>query len=51
MEKTMMYDNKAIWRVTYPIFLGLLAQNIINVTGPKYHKRDGYGLFGACRRG
>ena len=27
-----MYSNKEIWRVTYPILLGLLAQNIINVT-------------------
>jgi len=27
-----MYTNKEIWRVTYPIFLGLLAQNVINVT-------------------
>ena len=27
-----MYTNKEIWNVSYPIFLGLLAQNIINVT-------------------
>ena len=27
-----MYSNKEIWNVTYPIFLGLLAQNVINVT-------------------
>ena len=27
-----MYTNKEIWNITYPIFLGLLAQNIINVT-------------------
>ena len=27
-----MYTNKEIWNVTYPIFLGLLAQNVINVT-------------------
>ena len=25
-----MYTNKEIWNVTYPIFLGLLAQNVIN---------------------
>lgn len=28
-----MYTNKEIWNVTYPIFLGLLAQNVINVWG------------------
>ena len=27
-----MYTNKQIWNVSYPIFLSLLAQNIINVT-------------------
>lgn len=27
-----MYSNKQIWSISYPIFLGLLAQNIINVT-------------------
>ena len=26
------YSNKEIWHVTYPIFLGLIAQNVINVT-------------------
>ena len=26
-----MYSNKEIWNVTYPIFLGLLAQNVIKV--------------------
>ena len=25
-----MYTNKQIWNVSYPIFLSLLAQNIIN---------------------
>ena len=29
---SFMYTNKEIWNVTYPIFLGLLAQNVINVT-------------------
>ena len=28
----MMYSRKEIWQVTYPILLGLLAQNVINVT-------------------
>jgi putative MATE family efflux protein len=27
-----MYSNKQIWRISYPILLGLLAQNVINVT-------------------
>lgn len=27
-----MYTNKQIWNVSYPIMLGLLAQNIINIT-------------------
>ena len=27
-----MYTNKEIINVSYPIFLGLLAQNIVNVT-------------------
>ena len=27
-----MYTNKQIWNVSYPIFLSLLAQNVINVT-------------------
>lgn len=27
-----MYSNKQIWSISYPILLGLLAQNIINVT-------------------
>ena len=31
-QKVSMYTNKEIWNVSYPIFLGLLAQNIINVT-------------------
>jgi putative MATE family efflux protein len=27
-----VYNNKQIWSISYPILLGLLAQNIINVT-------------------
>ena len=27
-----MYTNKDIWKVSYPILLALLAQNVINVT-------------------
>lgn len=51
MEKTMMYDNKAIWRVTYPIFLGLLAQNIINVTDTAFLGRVGEVELGASAMG
>lgn len=36
-----MYTNKEIWRVTYPIFLGLLAQNVINVTDTAFLGRVG----------
>ena len=36
-----MYTNKEIWNVSYPIFLGLLAQNIINVTDTAFLGRVG----------
>lgn len=32
LKNKTMYTNKEIANVTYPIFLGLLAQNVINVT-------------------
>ncbi len=35
-----MYTNKKIWNVSYPIFLGLLAQNIINVTDTAFLGRE-----------
>ena len=31
-----MYNNKQIWSISYPILLGLLAQNIINVTNTAF---------------
>ncbi len=31
-----MYTNRQIWNVSYPIFLSLLAQNVINVTDPRF---------------
>ena len=43
-----MYTNKEIWRVTYPIFLGLLAQNVINVTDTAFLGRVGEVALGAA---
>lgn len=42
-----MYTNKEIWNVSYPIFLGLLAQNIINVTDTAFLGRVGEVELGA----
>lgn len=46
-----MYANKEIWRVTYPIFLGLLAQNVINVTDTAFLGRVGEVALGAAAMG
>ena len=46
-----MYTNKEIWRVTYPIFLGLLAQNVINVTDSAFLGRVGEVALGAAAMG
>lgn len=46
-----MYTNKGIWRVTYPIFLGLLAQNVINVTDTAFLGRVGEVALGAAAMG
>jgi putative MATE family efflux protein len=46
-----MYTNKEIWRVTYPIFLGLLAQNVINVTDTAFLGRVGEVALGAATMG
>lgn len=46
-----MYTNKEIWRVTYPIFLGLLAQNVINVTDTAFLGRVGEVALGAAAMG
>ena len=46
-----MYTNKDIWRVTYPIFLGLLAQNVINVTDTAFLGRVGEVALGAAAMG
>ncbi|MCF2581518.1 MATE family efflux transporter [Bacteroides caecigallinarum] len=46
-----MYSNKEIWRVTYPILLGLLAQNIINVTDTAFLGHVGEVALGAAAMG
>ncbi len=46
-----MYDNKHIWSVTYPVLLGLLAQNIINVTDTAFLGRLGEIPLGASAMG
>lgn len=46
-----MYTNKDIWNVSYPIFLGLLAQNIINVTDTAFLGRVGEVELGASAMG
>lgn len=46
-----MYTNKEIWRVTYPIILGLLAQNVINVTDTAFLGRVGEVALGAAAMG
>ena len=46
-----MYTNKEIWRVTYPIFLGRLAQNVINVTDTAFLGRVGEVALGAAAMG
>ncbi|RHJ95302.1 MATE family efflux transporter [Parabacteroides bouchesdurhonensis] len=46
-----MYSNKQIWNVSYPIFLGLLAQNIINVTDTAFLGRVGEMELGASAMG
>lgn len=46
-----MYSNRQIWEVSYPIFLGLLAQNIINVTDTAFLGRVGEVELGAAGMG
>jgi MATE efflux family protein len=47
----MVYTNKQIWNVSYPIFLSLLAQNIINVTDTAFLGRVGEVELGAAAMG
>lgn len=46
-----LFSNKQIWNVSYPIFLGLLAQNIINVTDTAFLGRVGEVELGAAAMG
>ena len=46
-----MYTNKQIWSVSYPIFLSLLAQNVINVTDTAFLGRVGEVELGASAMG
>lgn len=39
----LMYGNKQIWNISYPIILGLLAQNIVNVTDTAFLGHYGEG--------
>lgn len=46
-----MYKNKQIWQVSYPIFLSLLAQNLINVTDTAFLGHVGEVELGASAMG
>ncbi|MDH6533543.1 MATE family efflux transporter [Parabacteroides sp. 52] len=46
-----MYTNKQIWNVSYPIFLSLLAQNVVNVTDTAFLGRVGEVELGASAMG
>ena len=46
-----MYSNRQIWDVSFPIFLGLLAQNVINVTDTAFLGRVGEIELGASAMG
>ena len=46
-----MYSGKQILNVSYPIFLGLLAQNVINVTDTAFLGRVGEVELGASAMG
>ncbi|MDR1455904.1 MAG: MATE family efflux transporter [Tannerella sp.] len=46
-----MYTNRHIWKISYPIFLSLLAQNVINVTDTAFLGRVGEVELGASAMG
>ena len=46
-----MYTNRDIWRVSYPILLALLAQNVINVTDTAFLGHVGEVELGASAMG
>ena len=50
-DSTNIYNKKHILKVSYPIFLGLLAQNIINVTDTAFLGHVGEIELGASAIG
>ena len=50
-NKTTAYSVRHIWNVSYPIIIGLLAQNIINVTDTAFLGRVGEVELGASAMG
>jgi len=46
-----LYSNKKIYQVTYPIFLTLIAQNIVNVTDTAFLGRVSEVALGASAIG
>jgi putative MATE family efflux protein len=46
-----MYNNRKIWNVSYPVLLGLLAQNIINVIDTAFLGRVSEVALGASALG
>ncbi len=50
-NKTGTYSNKHIWNISLPIIIGLLAQNIINVTDTAFLGRVGEVELGASAMG
>ncbi|MDR2915775.1 MAG: MATE family efflux transporter [Tannerella sp.] len=50
-DKTVTYSNKHIWNISFPIIIGLLAQNIINVTDTAFLGRVGEVELGASAMG
>ncbi len=47
----MQYTHKAIWKMSFPIMLSLLAQNIINITDTAFLGRVGEVELGASALG
>lgn len=46
-----MYSNRQIWDISLPIFLSLLAQNVINITDTAFLGRVGEVALGASAMG
>ncbi len=50
-QQIKTYTNKHIWNISFPIIIGLLAQNIINVTDTAFLGRVGEVELGASALG